>query len=384
MSPLQQRHGLSPLGAVLALLLAASMLCYIPLASASVSNRQLLQAPTEFPPGCICERTLENGPYRLVYDESASTPIFGFKRYCFNIEKDSCNKMSTCCDPSQGVYKVELDVVPNCKSSLRRVTVNGLTYSAWEYNTVFNTFRVTRLNLTQTTAPGTQICIHLKSNSTCTSLAQLCTYGGGACKYSLFNSKRDCCPVGVANLPPPPPPQFIVPGNTRPEPPSPPPPAPPRSEFPNCVCESDPLGSRLYVKPNVVVTPLERNLTSLCFTVGARTTCPKPSSPCCNFTVHKLEFEADVGCLPAFAYSTVDDGKPTRMIQYNPYPVIKVTGIDRESSAAVGMKVCLVMKPLCKTVTALGKFHDGSITVGIFSKPGSKPATCCPLSYING
>ncbi|GIL88047.1 hypothetical protein Vretimale_6406 [Volvox reticuliferus] len=383
MLPLQQRHALSRRGAALALLLAASVMCIIPIISASDHVRHLLQSPTEFPPGCICERTLDNGAYRLVYDESASTPIYGFRRYCFNIEEAECNKNSNCCDPSQGVYKVELDVLPTCKTSLKRVTVNGFPYTAWEYNTVFNTLRVTRLNLTQTTASGTQICLHLKSNSTCTSLAQLCTYGNGACKYALFNTKRDCCPVGVANLPPPPPPQIIVPGNTRPLPPSPPPPAPPRSEFPNCVCESDPLASRLYVKPTVTVTPMERNLTGLCFTVGVRSVCPKPNSQCCNFTIYKLEFEADAACMPAFSYSTVGGVRRTRIIQYNPYPVMKVTGLDLDMSAAADLDVCLVMKPQCNTLAALGKFHDGSITLGIFNKPGSKPSTCCPLSYVN-
>ncbi|EFJ41816.1 extracellular matrix glycoprotein pherophorin-V29 [Volvox carteri f. nagariensis] len=352
----------------------------------STDGRQLLQAITDFPPGCKCDRTSESSPYQLVYDQEGSTPISGFNRHCFYIQKASCNASSVCCNASSGVYKVELDVVPACKQALKRVTVDGNPYSAWEFNAALGMLRVTRLNLTEISAPGTQICYFLKNDTACSTLAKLCALGTGACKYSLFNFQRDCCPVGVANPPPPPPSPplpAIVPGSIRPVPPAPldQPPSPPRSDFPDCVCERDPDGSRLYLKPNITITPAEKNLTSICFTVGMRDVCSKPELGCCEFTLYKLEFEADAACAPALAYSTVDGERRMRLFQFTPYPAIKVTGIGKDFSRAPETEVCLFMKPRCNTLQQLGAFHDGTITVGIANKPGSKPATCCPLFY---
>ncbi|GLC38401.1 hypothetical protein PLESTF_000496500 [Pleodorina starrii] len=157
-------------------------------------------------------------------------------------------------------------------------------------------------------------------------------------------------------------------------------PAPPSgSNFPYFRCQHNPEGSRLFLQPQVNITLVEKNYTKMCFTVGVRDVCPQPDSPCCSFSLHKLEFEADPVCARSLVYSTVDGIRRIRFFQYRPYSSIKVTRIGKAFDQAAGTEVCLVLKPECSSLKALGAFHDGTMKIAIASLTGTRPATCCPV-----
>jgi hypothetical protein len=280
--------------------------------------------------------------------------------------------------------------VGGCKESLRNVTVNGVRVP-WEYNTKLNVLRVP--NLDRAGSPsGLQVCLFLASTSACPGLSQLCTAGSGLCTYALFNSQRDCCPVGLTGAappppspspPPPPPPSPSPPPPPPPPPPSPPPPQPPPSLFPYCNCQRSSRGSRLSVvaSPNVTTTP--EGLARICFSVDLAPSCADPNSPCCQFELYKMEFEVDAGCREALVKTEVDGTFRQRFFQTKPHPAIKIVNLNKPAGAAAGTEVCLYLKPQCDTLAKLCSRHDGTCTVGLFNKPGTGAANCCPLSSVS-
>ncbi|GIL65258.1 hypothetical protein Vafri_19064 [Volvox africanus] len=359
------------------------------------SSRRLLQSVEEFPPNCVCERNLSSSPFRLI--PSSPSTIAGFSGYCFKIVDVGCNSTSTCCDGKQGVMKVEFDVEPSCKSSVKRVTLDRMPYGAWEFNAALGTLRVTSLNKTAKTAPGTEICLFLSNRANCTNLGALC----GNCKYSIFNGGRDCCPVGIliasplspnivpafsqppappASPPPPPPPSPLPPSPfpPSPSPPSPsPPPPPPPPAFPNCTCVREPEASRWSLSSTISTEPADGGLTSICVNVTTKDDCDATSG-CCAFTLHKVEFEVEPTCAGTLIAATVNGLRASRTFQTRPYPAIKVTNLARPFKVNEWLQVCILMRAPCNTVAALGSNKDNSITVGLFSSPGSTPS-CCPI-----
>ncbi|GLC60790.1 hypothetical protein PLESTB_001671300 [Pleodorina starrii] len=351
----------------------------------------------EFPPLCNCVRNSSESPFSLQLD-SIGTPT-GFFRYCFKVRQaglDSCaGAISDCCNNDQGVNKVEFEANFDCKPVLRRVTVDGQSHTAWEFNKL-GVVRVTALNRTFTTSNGTEVCLFLRAdNSTsCSRIENFCTIGAQGCKYAIFQTDRSCCPVGMTAFYPPPPMPPITPGfNTIPPPPPspgpsvvpigalPPPPPPPRSNFPNCTCVKDMAASQLYVKSNATVFPFEKNFTKICFQLGVKDTCSNPASPCCKYNVHKVELEADPKCAPFLSYQTVDGERRTRSFQYNPYPTIKFTGISKSFDEAEGTELCLIMKPGgCSTVKEVAGSSDGFISASVFNNP-AETENCCPTNY---
>ncbi|GLI66783.1 hypothetical protein VaNZ11_010754, partial [Volvox africanus] len=367
-------------------------------ATSASSIRKLLQSVEEFPPNCVCERNISSSPFRLILSDSPT--IAGFSGYCFKVLDVGCNSTSSCCDGKQGVMKVEFDVEPSCKSSVKRVTLDGVPYGAWEFNAALGTLRVTSLNKTAQTAPGTEICLFLSNKTTCTNLGALCFAGGGSCKYSIFNGDRDCCPVGIlssspispgivpaysqppapAPPPPPPPPSPLPPSPLPPSPsppsPSPPPPPPPPA-FPNCTCVREPAASRWSLSSSVLTEPADGGLTSICVNVTTKDDCDATSS-CCAFTLHKVEFEVEPTCSGTLIGATVNGVRASRTFQTRPYPAIKVTNLARPFKDNDWLKVCILMRAPCNTIAALGSAQDNSVTVGLFSAPGSSPS-CCPI-----
>ena len=60
-----------------------------------------------FPPLCNCERNPRKSPFRMSLDDAASAGGV----YCFTIQNvGGCDPKQKCCDGTQGVSKVELDV----------------------------------------------------------------------------------------------------------------------------------------------------------------------------------------------------------------------------------------------------------------------------------
>ncbi|GIL65253.1 hypothetical protein Vafri_19068 [Volvox africanus] len=395
-------------------LISACFLAATPGSHASDSSRALL-TDNDFPPRCSCIRSARAGPF--VLGSPTSSGSTNFQRYCFKIQASQyCDPKFTCCDDNQGINKIEFDVVPTCKTAIQKVTVNGRNFASYEFNAPLGVLRITKLGLDATTAPGTDICFFLQKSSTCSSLASFCAAGNGICKYAIFNLDLDdgtmsskCCPVNLVGpvplspppfppfanatarplAPPPPSPPLPSPPPPSPPPPSPlppspsPPPPPPRSSFPNCSCIREPRSSQVFVYPDVVTTPAkERGFTQLCFTVGVKDVCTSRSR-CCQFELYKAEFEADAACVGSLSYMTVDGVKRSRFFQLTPYPAIKVANINKSFKDAEGTEICLIVKTAdCGSLTKLGAFHDGSITVSLFNKPSATDINCCPISTV--
>ncbi|GIL65259.1 hypothetical protein Vafri_19064 [Volvox africanus] len=372
------------------------------------SGRRLLQTTTEFPPNCNCDRNATNSPYRLALSNMSTIP--GFSVYCFKIVDIGCNSTSKCCVENQGVMKVEYNVEPSCKSSVKRVTLDRVPHGAWEFNAALGTLRVTSLNKTAKTAPGTEICLFLSNRANCTNLGALCSGNDGPCQYAIFDSGRDCCPVQTfdtdvqpppdnfpivpafrqpdppsPSLPPPPPPPPPPPSPLPPSPfppspsppsPSPPPPPPPPA-FPNCTCVREPEASRWSLSSTISTEPADGGLTSICVNVTTKDDCDAMSG-CCAFTLHKVEFEVEPTCAGTLIAATVNGLRASRTFQTRPYPAIKVTNLARPFKVNEWLQVCILMRAPCNTVAALGSSGGNTIPVGLFSSPGSTPI-CCPI-----
>ncbi|GIL88042.1 hypothetical protein Vretifemale_16097, partial [Volvox reticuliferus] len=368
--------------AMLAAVAITALLAALP--TQAFNSRYLLQTtPLDFPPNCNCLTNASASPFRLELLEPPAIPVQGLFKYCFSLQKyDGCSPTERCCNSTQGVYKVEFGVDATCKGILRRVTVNGRNHTAFEFNTKSSVVRVTSLNLTADDVTNTQVCLFLKSNETCSMLTNFCTTGQLACRYAIFQTDRTCCPVGVTGFFPPsgpidigkelpPPPPTVTPLSA--------PPPPPQSSFPNCSCMREASGSQYVLNPSAEVLPAgERNLTQICFTINTTSFCQDKTSPCCTVNLSKLELDANPDCATSLAYMTVDGVIRPRFFQYNPYPAIKVTNINKTFDQADGTRVCLFMKPACSTIDVLGKNKDGTITAAVFNHP-SEPLNCCPV-----
>ncbi|GFR45819.1 hypothetical protein Agub_g7275 [Astrephomene gubernaculifera] len=357
-----------------------------------------------FPQGWICERSSNSSPFRLTLASPAPAEEPGLQRYCFRVDDvGGCDPSQHCCDGQQGLQKVEFDVVSECKDSLRKVTVDGVTTS-YEFSSALSVLRVTGLSKTATAAAGTEICLYLAAPSLCPGLAQLCSAGAGLCKYALFNAKRDCCPVGIAGRmtqlsalslssaassssnavseSSQPLPQFLKQLPNLPAAPVPATSPPPASSFPSYQCQRDASDSRLFTTASNNVTVVN-GLTRVCFDVSVKAVCDNPASKCCEFGLYKMEIDADPTCADALAYITVDGAKRARFFQTSPYPVIKITNINKDMNAVAGTEVCLFLRPQCNSLAKLCTRHDGSCTIGLFNKPASRSTpTCCPLSTV--
>ncbi|EFJ41814.1 extracellular matrix glycoprotein pherophorin-V26 [Volvox carteri f. nagariensis] len=276
-------------------------------------------------------------------------------RVCFTITRSAvCEAKFQCCNGAQGVTKIEFDVVSSCRPSLQRVTVNKQPWGSYEFNGQLSVLRVTKLDLTPATAPGTQICFFLQSRTPCPNIRTLCTTGDASCTYAIFNI------------------------------PSPPPPPPPRPYFANCSCVRDPVKSQLFVYPDVVVVPArERGYTKMCFTIGTLDVC-NSRSRCCQFDLYKAEFEATPDCIGSLAYMTVNGVERSRFFQLTPYPAIKVTNLNKRFDDVEGTEICLVLKTSdCGSLTKLGKFRDGTLAVALFNRPDTSGVDCCPVSIVD-
>lgn len=299
------------------------------------------------------------------------------------------------------------------------MTVNGQG-ALYEFDTQLSVLRVNDLSAATTAVPAAsadallsaanaQICVFLDGASVCPSLAKFCTRRaggsaspGGACRYAIFHANQECCPVSIvpAVLP-----SLLAsamsavsssqnqiqqvqlehePVHTSASAATAIATAPAyRSDFPYYQCQRNPAGSRLFATADPNVTVVANELTRICFDVGLHQACANPTSQCCDFTLYKLELEVDRACADALAYTTIDGVQHVRYLQTAPHAAIKIVNLNKEVSAIEGTRVCLFLRPQCNSLAKLCAFHDGTCTVGMFSKPGNGVANCCPLSTVS-
>eukprot|EP00798_Chlamydomonas_sp_ICE-L_P027249 gene27249-2503_t len=96
---------------------------------------------------------------------------------------------------STDLEKIEFWSTLSCHRAVSEAYVNGVKVTpGWDSKA--GVWKVTRLGLTERTAPGTTIALRLDAAGPCPTLSTLCNRKSGKCIYSTFNEKRDCCPVG--------------------------------------------------------------------------------------------------------------------------------------------------------------------------------------------
>eukprot|EP00798_Chlamydomonas_sp_ICE-L_P015603 gene15603-21708_t len=94
------------------------------------------------------------------------------------------------------LYKAEFWTSRACdKRTVVNAYINGIKVTPmWDART--GVWRVAQLSMNNVTAAGATVGLELDAASNCPTLRSLCNRMGGKCIYSLFNEKRDCCPVG--------------------------------------------------------------------------------------------------------------------------------------------------------------------------------------------
>ncbi|GLI66786.1 hypothetical protein VaNZ11_010759, partial [Volvox africanus] len=218
-----------PISGVCFAALAMAWLSAVPTTVADSGSGRTLMTTYDFPPLCNCIRTLNAAPF--VLRASSASSVAGAQRFCFRIETSSfCDPKFKCCNGNQGVSKIEIDVASTCRPSLQKVTLNGKPTS-YEFNAQLSVLRINKINAEAAKAPNTTVCLFLSDGTECNTLDTFCTIGGGVCKYALFNTAKDCCPVGLAGFTQPPP-FNITPAGTHSPPPPPVVPLPPPPEVP--------------------------------------------------------------------------------------------------------------------------------------------------------
>lgn len=188
-----------------------------------------------FPMGRCYDKVCNSSPYTLDISSNNGS------RFCFKPKSQQCvNTKYNCCNKFETeLYKIILSSRPECKSSIRRVTVNNVTKGGGVYFDLYNNktyaeVRLTTLKMNQTVALNSEICIFLKD--VCDTFDKFKGIG----MWSVFDPlQHTCCPTcsfATSSLSPPPSPS--PPSPSPPLPPSPRPPLPPPASqsFTNCTC----------------------------------------------------------------------------------------------------------------------------------------------------
>lgn len=192
--------------------------------------------------------------------------------------------------------------------------------------------------------------------------------GGQTCNYALFDSFGLCCPQGKLTGSATPPPDAPLPPSPL-APSVPPalrsPPPPPGNGFPYCQCKKT-TSSFLRL---VYTGQREGNLH--CYNVTFDDGCP-PDTPCCTFTVRKIEFDVDQTCTSSVRAFFVNGQQRAASASRIPGPVLKLTNVEISGPTEVCMRLsgpCTSLEQLCK----------GSMCrYSLFDLPGSK-TSCCLL-----
>lgn len=289
---------------------------------------------------------------------------------CFTSEyvgpKEGC--VGRCCE--NDVFRYEFDVRPQCAGSVRAVRSDKAEGAFFDYDN--DTLSVANV------WEGYTYCFDLDT-SVCgaSRIMDMCQSDNGRmCRYRVVDSLSRCCPVfsleDEGRLDPlvlPPPPQ------------APPPPALTPTEypgFPYCKCLKN-KASRLSLEfegTNMEGAP--------CFHLWVADACSDPSSPCCAFDVHKIEFAMSNTCAGS-VLSVVLNGTARTVSQAfsqgvnKDKAVFKLTNLNIPFSAVNGMEFCLNLhKNKCNNLQTLCG-QNGQCTYALFEKQGSVQGReeCC-------
>eukprot|EP00798_Chlamydomonas_sp_ICE-L_P015596 gene15596-21700_t len=128
-------------------------------------------------------------------DDVKTTTMNGNKVYTFTFKvSDPIDTDNSCAYTD--LFKAEFWTSRACqKRTVVNAYINGIKVTPmWDART--GVWRVAQLNMNNITAAGATVGLELDATSNCPTLRSLCNRMGGKCVYSLFNKKRDCCPVG--------------------------------------------------------------------------------------------------------------------------------------------------------------------------------------------
>ena len=199
-----------------------------------------------FPYGRCYDGACGSSPYRLTW--VSDTPISKDEsKYCLQFRTRPCvdTDYECCSILSRALPKFELHLRTECKASLKKVTIDGVTKGGGVYFDIYTNaeseLRVTSLtNLNVSSVNGKTICIHV--GPPCIPLSRF-LFSNKTAVWEV--TKHECCPKcdalydypgpplpppPIASPPPPlPPPPIASPPLPFPPPPiaSPPPPLPP-------------------------------------------------------------------------------------------------------------------------------------------------------------
>lgn len=144
-------------------------------------------------PYCRCDRTAGVSPYSLMNNVAVSKKGAN-NVYTFQINVSTPINPSSVCGTSD-LYKVEFWSGPECRKAVKNAYINGIKVSPM-YDVATGVWRVANLRMEAATAMGETIGLELDIASACPTLSKLANKKGGNAVYSMFNTKRDCCPVG--------------------------------------------------------------------------------------------------------------------------------------------------------------------------------------------
>ncbi|KAG2488679.1 hypothetical protein HYH03_012680, partial [Edaphochlamys debaryana] len=156
----------------------------------------------EFPYHGYCGRgALPTSPYNVTYARKFAKD--GNNYYCFKISVDSGQCSGGCC--SMELDKIEwMSNMQKCRYAVDGWTVstkpNAYRQPSWNDETDnllgggVQVLKTTELGLTTASGDGVEVCIALRSGSSCPTMEDFCY--GGICKYALFDKSGDnggCC-----------------------------------------------------------------------------------------------------------------------------------------------------------------------------------------------
>ena len=174
----------------------------------------LTSAYNRFPAGKCPPQTCVSSPYTLV-----PTRLFS-DTMCFRIAQKECVDDPCCADLRKTLQKIAIKSYPECKRSVKQVTIDGVIKRGGVEFTNYSGFselKITSLLWNETMGLGRILCIELQDP--CATAELLCR--GRSCTYSIYNPfTHECCPTCDFEG------AFASPSPLPPLPPLPPPPLP--------------------------------------------------------------------------------------------------------------------------------------------------------------
>jgi hypothetical protein len=147
-------------------------------------------------------------------------------------------------------------------------------------------------------------------------------------------------------------------------------PPPPQISFPYCECKTK--SSRYTLE--YIYSP---SASQHCFQVQLRDICPEPLSPCCEFTLNKIEFDINPTCLSGIQLFVVNGIVRSPNYSRTPGPIAKVTNLNIPFNMTNGLEVCMHMAPFC---TSLEEFCNGDTCRYAIFESRDTTTKCCVTS----